>query len=360
MGEHHLPAGETGACPRSMSTGMPALSIAPMMDITDRHFRSFLRTISRHTLLYTEMVTEQAVRFGDPERLLGFHPAEQPLVLQLGGSDPAGLAEAVRIGFQAGYREVNLNVGCPSDRVQSGRFGACLMLDPELVAELVSAMRSAAPVRVTVKHRIGVDHADSFAELLAFVDTVAAAGVTRFTVHARKAWLKGLSPRENREIPPLRHDLVVQLATQRPELAFELNGGVQDLNEAAQLLGQGGIRAVMIGRAVAAAPWLLHDADSRFFGAADPAADGRSAVRAWLPYVEDRLSEGVPFRVLIRPLLGMFRGERGGRLWRRQLSEAALDPASGACTIEAALALVSGTDAPAVNQPPMTAAAAGS
>ena len=298
-------------------TGLSALSVAPMMDITDRHFRSFIRTISRHTLLYTEMVTEQAVRHGQRERLLGFSAAEQPLALQLGGSDAAGLAAATRIGWEQGYREVNLNVGCPSDRVQSGEFGACLMLRPRHVAELVSAMRDASPLPVTVKHRIGVDHSDSFSELLDFVDTVASAGVTRFTVHARKAWLQGLSPKENREIPPLRYDLVMKLASLRPELEFELNGGVRSLDQAAELLAVGPVKAVMIGRAVAENPWLLGRADSLMFGAADPADSPAAAVRAWLPYVEQQLQLGVPFRVLMRPLLGLFRGQRGGRLWRR-------------------------------------------
>ncbi len=332
MGEHHFPASEAGASPDSMSS-FPVLSVAPMMDITDRHFRSFIRTISRRTLLYTEMVTEQAVRHGNVERLLGFDPVEEPLALQLGGSDPIGLAEATRIAWEHGYREVNLNVGCPSDRVQSGQFGACLMLTPPLVAQLVTAMQEASPVPVTVKHRIGVDDSDSFEELLAFVDTVAAAGVTRFSVHARKAWLQGLSPRENREVPPLRHDVVMQLAEQRPALDFELNGGVRSLGQAQALLAEGPIKAVMIGRAVAENPWLLGTADSQFFGSADPVAGPAEAVEAWLPYVEKQLSKGTPFRALMRPLLGVFRGQRGGRLWRRYLSDAALNPASDAGTI---------------------------
>ncbi len=316
---------------------MPPLSVAPMMDVTDRHFRSFLRTITRKTLLYTEMVTEQAIRHGDAERLLAFDPGEEPLVLQLGGSNPDGLHEASRIAFQAGYRELNLNVGCPSDRVQSGRFGACLMLEPELVAELVQAMQSAAPVPVTVKHRIGVDHTDSFDSLLRFVDTVAAAGVNRFSVHARKAWLQGLSPRENREIPPLNYGFVSKLAELRPELQFEVNGGVKTLEQASELLAAGGIAGVMIGRAVADNPWMLARADSTFFGSQDPNGNSEQAVRSWLPYVSDRLAEGVPFRVLIRPLLGMFGGMRGARAWRRHLSESAVLEGSDERTILAAL-----------------------
>ncbi len=327
-------------------TRMPPLSVAPMMDFTDRHFRSLLRRITRHTLLYTEMVTEQAIRYGAADRLLGFSAHEEPLALQLGGSSPDGLAEATRVAWQAGYREVNLNVGCPSDRVQSGRFGACLMLEPELVAELVAAMRSASPMPVTVKHRIGVDDQDSFGQLLAFVDTVAAAGVTRFSVHARKAWLQGLSPKENREIPPLNHGYVERLATLRPELEFELNGGIRSLDEAAAILAGGSVSGVMIGRAVVDNPWVLAGADSRFFSGSAPSATPREAVQGWLPYVEESLASGVPFRTLVKPLLGMFTGERGARAWRRHLSESASKPGSDAGTIAAGLDLV--TEGPVV------------
>lgn len=339
MGEHHLPRPEAGAGACRMSSMIP-LSVAPMMDITDRHYRSFLRRITRHTLLYTEMITEQAIRHGDAARLLNFSAAEEPLALQLGGSDPDGLATATRIAHEAGYREVNLNVGCPSDRVQSGRFGACLMLEPAHVADLVTAMREASPMPVTVKHRIGVDDRDSFRQLLDFVDTVAAAGVTRFTVHARKAWLQGLSPRENREIPPLRYDYVRRLAAERPGLEFELNGGVRNLEQASAILTEGDVRAVMIGRGVTENPWILADADERFFGAAGPADSPAAAVRSYLEHIEQAMLEGVPYRVLVRPLLGMFTGMRGARAWRRHLSETATAAGSDASTVLAGLQLI--------------------
>ncbi len=306
---------------------MPPLSVAPMMDITDRHFRRFVRTISSHVLLYTEMVTEQAIRHGDTARLLGFDETQHPVSLQLGGSDARGLAHATRVAFDFGYDEVNLNVGCPSDRVQSGRFGACLMNEPEHVASLVEAMIEASPLPVTIKHRVGVDDNDTFDSLLHFVDTVAAAGVTRFTVHARKAWLKGLSPRENREVPPLRYDTVKALASRRPELSFELNGGIGSLAQAREHLS--GVDAVMLGRAVASDPYVLARADTDFFGAETEVPTRTSCVLAYLPYLESELGRGVKFRVLIRPLLGMFSGLRGARAWRRSLSEASLDPAAG-------------------------------
>lgn len=336
MGEHHVPVTKTGARPGSLNAQHP-LSVAPMLDVTDRHFRSFIRLISRHVLLYTEMVTEQALRFGRADRLLGFSAEEEPLVLQLGGSNPEGLSAAVAQAYRAGYRAVNLNVGCPSSRVQSGSFGACLMLDPVLVAELVTAMREAAPIPVTVKHRIGVDDHDSFPELLHFVDTVAAAGVTFFTVHARKAWLKGLSPKENRNIPPLQYGMVTRLAAQRPGLTFELNGGVRDLAHARQLLDETGCGAVMLGRAVRDRPWVLHGADPLFFGSTPPSATETEAVSAYLPYMERMLASGVPFRRLTRPLQGLFGGSRGARAWRRFLNEAALSPAAGPEQVKGAL-----------------------
>lgn len=342
MGEHHVPVTEAGARPGRLN-GFPVLSVAPMLDVTDRHFRRLVRGISRHVLLYTEMVTEQALRFGPAERLLAFSDAEQPLVLQLGGSDPDGLAEAVRLGFEAGYSAVNLNVGCPSERVRSGSFGACLMLDPVLTAELAAAMRSASPLPVTVKHRIGVDDRDSYGELLRFVDTVAAAGVSFFTVHARKAWLSGLSPKENRNVPPLDYGAVGRLVRDRPGLSFELNGGVRSLEQAGMLLRETGCQAVMLGRAVRDRPWVLAGADREFFGAEPPAETEVDAVRAYLPYLEDMLTEGVPLRPLLRPLLGMFAGTRGARGWRRELSEGALQATDGPALVAAALANVAGS-----------------
>jgi tRNA-dihydrouridine synthase A len=313
----------------------PPLSVAPMMQITNRHFRRFLRGITRHTLLYSEMITAQAIKFGDRERLLGYSAIERPLVLQLGGSDPELLALAATAAREYGYDEVNLNVGCPSDRVYSGNFGACLMLQPALVAEAVAALRSASQLPVTVKHRIGVDDRDSYEELLAFVDTVAAAGAERFTVHARKAWLQGLSPKENRTVPPLRYADVYRLAHERPELPFELNGGVLSLEAARQHLEQ--VSAVMLGRAVAEDPFILADADEMFFGAAPSLQTRSGAILEYLPYVEEQLQAGTGFRPLTQHLLAMFGGRPGARGWRRELTEAALRPDSGPEVLLAAL-----------------------
>jgi tRNA-dihydrouridine synthase A len=306
-----------------------------MMQITDRHFRRFLREITSHTLLYSEMITAQAIRFGDRDRLLGFSPVEGPLVLQLGGSDPELLAEAAVVAEAWGYDEVNLNVGCPSDRVYSGNFGACLMLQPQLVADCVRALRAATSLPVTVKHRIGVDDRDSYGELLEFVDTVAAAGAERFSVLARKAWLQGLSPKENRTIPPLRYEDVYRLAQERPELQFELNGGVLTLDAARQHLQK--VAAVMLGRAVAEDPFLLAGADEAFFGVAGPPRTRSSVIRAYLPYFEEQRQAGVGFRPLTQHLLAMFSGVPGARGWRRELTEAALRPDSGPEVLLAAL-----------------------
>ncbi|HLT37048.1 MAG TPA: tRNA dihydrouridine(20/20a) synthase DusA, partial [Enhygromyxa sp.] len=245
-----------------------AVSVAPMMDRSDRHFRRLMRLISEHTLLYTEMVTCAAVAHGDREQLLGLDPGAHPTALQLGGDDPAALAECARIAAALGYDEVNLNVGCPSDRVQSGNFGACLMREPERVADCVAAMRAAVELPITVKHRIGVDELDRYEDMLRFVDIVAAAGCDRFTVHARKAWLSGLSPKQNRTIPPLRYADVHRLERERPELVIEINGGVRSLDEVAEQLEH--VDAVMIGRAAWDDPWLFADVDRRFF-ACEPA-----------------------------------------------------------------------------------------
>lgn len=309
-------------CPAPLSR---RLSVAPMMDCTDRHARFLLRLISRCTLLYTEMVTAQALLRGDADYLLGYSPAEHPLALQLGGSDPAQLAQAARIGVDFGYDEINLNVGCPSDRVQSGRFGACLMAEPGLVGECVAAMQAAVAVPVTVKCRIGIDRTDRDEDLFAFVETVAATGCRHFTVHARKAWLDGLSPRENREIPPLRYETVYRLKRLRPELEIVINGGISGLDEALAHLQQ--VDGVMIGRAAYHSPWLLAEADRLVFGQSTPTPmPGRAAVlAAYLEYMQERHAAGAPLSALTRPLLGLFQGEPGARAWRRELSA----PASG-------------------------------
>jgi len=295
------------------------LSVAPMMDWTDRHCRAFHRVLTRNTLLYTEMAVDMAVIHGNRDYLIGFDPAEQPVALQLGGSDPANLVKAARIAAGYGYAEINLNVGCPSDRVQAGRFGACLMQEPELVADCVKAMQDAVDVPVTVKSRIGVDDQDPEMALFAFVETVAAAGVTSFTVHARKAWLKGLSPKDNRTIPPLDYDLVRRLKRERPELEVILNGGLEDLDHG---LAEGSeLDGFMLGRAAYHTPWVLAEADSRVFGGADPVKTRIEAIDAYLPYIERRMSEGVQLHSITRHILGLFHAQPGGRNWRRILSE---------------------------------------
>ncbi len=300
------------------------LSIAPMMQRTDRHFRRLVREISAHTLLYTEMVVTGAVLHGDRERHLGFSEIEHPIALQLGGSDPASLAESARVAADFGYDEVNLNVGCPSDRVQAGTFGACLMLEATLVARCVERMRAAVDLPVTVKHRIGVDDHDSYAHMLGFVDTVASAGCDRFSVHARKAWLKGLSPKENREIPPLRHHDIWQLKRERPDLVVEINGGIRSLAAAAEQLAH--VDAVMIGRAAYDDPLMLADADTQLFGAPRAQATPRAVVEAMLPYVEARLAAGDRLVHVTRHMLNLLSGRPGARAWKATLSSA---PAGG-------------------------------
>lgn len=319
------------------------LSVAPMMDWTDRHDRYFLRLLSRDTLLYTEMVTTGALLHGDVARHLVFDAAEHPVALQLGGSDPAALAACAAMAAEWGYDEVNLNVGCPSDRVQSGRFGACLMAEPELVRDCVAAMRAAVSIPVTVKSRIGIDDRDSYEELKGFVGCVAESGCTTFIIHARKAILSGLSPKENREIPPLKYETVYAIKRDFPELEVILNGGVPSLDAAETHLEQ--VDGVMIGRAAYRDPWLLAEADSRIFGGSEALQFRYEAVLAFLPYVQARLDEGVALCAMTRHILGLFNGLPGARRWRRYLSENAYGAKAGADVIEAALALV-GTEAP--------------
>jgi tRNA-dihydrouridine synthase A len=314
-----------------------------MMDWTDRHCRAFHRVLTGRALVYTEMVTAAAVVHGDRARLIGFDPTEHPVALQLGGSDPRELAEAARIGEALGYDEINLNCGCPSDRVQSGRFGACLMGEPETVARCVGAMRRAVSVPVTVKCRTGIDDEDGEEEFRRFIDTVAAAGCATFIVHARKAWLKGLSPKENREIPPLDHARVHRLKAVRPGLEVIVNGGIASLDEAESHLRH--VDGAMLGRAAYQTPWILADVDRRFFGAENPVASRAEAVAAFLPYLERKLKEGVYLSRLTRHLLGLYHGEPGGRLWRRHLSENAHRPGAGVEVVEQALALVEDTRA---------------
>jgi tRNA-dihydrouridine synthase A len=304
-----------------------------MMDWTDTHCRVLHRLLTRHARLYTEMVTAEAVIRGDRTRLLSFDAREHPVALQLGGAEPARLAEAARIGADFGYDEINLNVGCPSDRVQSGRFGACLMREPELVAECVAAMRSAVTAPVTVKCRIGVDDQDPEESLRALVRACAAAGVDTFVVHARKAWLAGLSPKENREVPPLDYALVWRLKRENPHLTIVVNGGIASLDEAARHLQQ--VDGVMVGRAAWHSPALLADVDARFFG--DERRDVYSALEDYVLYVECKLCEGVPLNAMTRPMLGLFNGRPGARQFRRYLSENATQRGADVQTLRTAL-----------------------
>lgn len=293
-------------------------SVAPMMDWTDRHCRSFHRILAPDALLYTEMVTTGAVLHGDRDRLLGFSPAEHPLALQLGGSDPAELAECGRIAERRGFDEINLNVGCPSDRVQKGRFGACLMLEPGLVRDCIAALRDAVDLPVTVKCRLGVDDRDSYAYFSDFVQTVADSGCGTFIVHARKAWLSGLSPKENRQIPELRYEWVYRLKQERPDLTVVLNGGVGSVAEIRAHLRA--VDGVMLGRSAYQSPWLLAEAQSAFF-ARPGAASREEAVAAFSAYLADQVGHGVAVKNVSRHVLGLFQGRPGARRWRRYIAE---------------------------------------
>jgi tRNA-dihydrouridine synthase A len=316
------------------------LSVAPMMDWTDRHCRFFHRLMTRRAMLYTEMVTAPAVVHGDHRKLLGYAPAEHPVALQLGGSDPAELAQAVRIAVPYGYDEINLNVGCPSDRVQSGCFGAVLMERPALVADCVAAMIGASDVPVTVKCRIGVDDQNPEVVLPDFLDRVSSAGVTHFVIHARKAWLQGLSPKENREIPPLDYGLVRRMKAAFPHLTICINGGITSLDQARGLL-EAGLDGVMIGRAA------YHDPGSVLIGAdalwgEGPGLDAVAVVEAMKPYIADHLAAGGRLHQITRHMLGLFHGRPGARGWRRVLSEGASRPGAGLTLLDQALGEVAG------------------
>jgi tRNA-dihydrouridine synthase A len=308
-----------------------------MMDWTDRHCRSFHRSLTKKALLWTEMVTAEAVIHGDRPRLLGYAPQEHPLVLQLGGSEPAKLAEAARIAEDYGYDEINLNCGCPSERVQSGAFGACLMAEPALVAACVAAMRSAVTVPVTVKCRIAIDDLPARQTLFAFVEAVSAAGCSVFTVHARKAWLKGLSPKENREIPPLDYPLVAELKRAFPGLGIILNGGITTLDQCAEHLRN--FDGVMLGRAAYQTPGLLGGVDVALFGSGKSITP-HEAIDAYAPYIADRLAEGTSLHAMTRHMLGLFAGQPGARQWRRILSEQAPRKGAGLEVLRAAEAAV--------------------
>jgi tRNA-dihydrouridine synthase A len=295
------------------------LSIAPMMDRTDRHYRYLMRQITKHTLLYSEMITTGAILHGKRDRLLGFSAAEQPLALQLGGDDPLQLAACAHLAEVHGYREVNLNVGCPSDRVQDGHFGACLMAQSEVVARCVAAMRQATSLPVTVKHRIGIDHLQHYDDLAHFVYTVAQAGCDRFTVHARIALLQGLSPRENRTIPPLRYADIYRLKREFPALVIEINGGITALEQVQSHLAQ--VDGVMIGRAAYDNPFLFARADVLFYGETEAPPTRRQVIEAMIPYLDDWLTQGVTAAAILRPMMGLFAYQRVAKVWRRYLTE---------------------------------------
>jgi len=312
--------------------------VAPMMEWTDRHCRFFHRLLTRRALIYTEMLTTSAVLHGDRVRLLGFDPFEHPVALQLGGRDPHALALSARIGEEFGYDEINLNVGCPSDQVQEGRFGACLMAEPSLVGDCVSAMKAAVKIPVTVKCRIGIDDQNPDEALVAFTKTVRAAGIDALIVHARKAWLKRLSPRENREVPPLDYAVVHRVKAAYPDLEIVLNGGITTLEQAQTQIGS--LDGVMMGRAAYQEPWRLLDVDPRIFSAPAPFASLKEAASALVPYINRELAKDVRLHAITRHLLGLFRAVPGARAFRRHLATEAVKPGARAAVMVDALALV--------------------
>jgi tRNA-dihydrouridine synthase A len=298
-----------------------------MMDWTDRHCRVFHRALTARALLYTEMVTAEAILYGDRERLLGFDPVEHPVALQLGGADPAKLADAASIGADHGYNEINLNVGCPSDRVQGGNFGACLMAEPALVGRCVAAMRTAVNIPVTVKCRIGIDDQDSELDFTNFIDTVAGAGCGLFIIHARKAWLQGLSPKQNREIPPLDYDRIYRLKAARPDLTIIINGGISSLSDAGQHLHH--VDGVMLGRAAYQTPWVLAGVDRQFFSSDRPSPDRSAVLEHMAVYADAHVATGGRLNNVTRHMLGIYHGEPGGRMFRRYIAENAFGDAAG-------------------------------
>lgn len=324
--------------PKTHSTSsFPLISVAPMMDCTDRHDRYFLRLIAPDVQLYTEMITVQALIHGDAKKLLSHHPAEQYLILQLGGSHPRHLGDCAKKGQDYGYNEINLNVGCPSPRVSSGRFGACLMLEPGLVADCISAMCTQTTLPVTVKCRIGVDEQDSYAALSHFIRSVSQAGCKTFIIHARKAWLAGLSPKENREIPPLDYETVRQIKRDFPHLTIIINGGFRSLADIEAEIA--GVDGVMIGRAAYSNPYLLAQIQARYFPQRN-ILSRHQVIKEFLPYIHEQLASGVKLTNITRHLFGLFQGIRGAAAWRRYLSEHAYQPDAGIEVVEQALALV--------------------
>ena len=314
------------------------LSVAPMLDWTDRYCRYFHRLISRRTSLYTEMITTGALLHNEPARFLDFFPEEQPLALQLGGSNPEDLAQCCRLAEEWGYGEVNLNLGCPSDRVQSGMFGACLMANPGLVADCISAMAESCSLPVTAKHRIGIDDMDSYGLLAAFVEKLSDAGCRTFIVHARKAWLQGLSPKQNRDVPPLQYETVYRLKQDFPNLEIIINGGVTNLNQAEHHLKK--VDGAMIGREAYHNPWMLSDAGRRIFASDWHPGSRHQVIEKLLPLVEQECAKGIPLKRITRHIPGLFHCQPGAKKWRRCLSENAHLPGAGPEILETALSLV--------------------
>lgn len=311
------------------------VSVAPMMDWTDRHCRYFLRRIAPHIRLYTEMIAASALIHGDRGRLLDYHASEHPLAVQLGGSEPGDLAQCARWAQEWGYDEVNLNIGCPSDRVQSGRFGACLMLEPERVADCVRAMREVVAIPVTVKCRTGVDERDSYADLVRFIDPLVEAGLERIIIHARKAWLQGLSPKQNRELPPLHYERVYRVKSDYPQLQVHINGGIDSVQAVCEHLRK--VDGVMLGRAAYHNPWLLAEVETALYPGTVDRLTRHQVVEAMLPYIEEELSRGVRLQQITRHMLGLFQGQAGARAWRRTLSERAHLEGAGIEVLEHAL-----------------------
>lgn len=313
-------------------------SIAPMLDCTDRHTRYFLRLFSKNLLLYTEMVTANAITHGDKPYLLDFSNEEHPVAVQIGGSDPQQLKEVAKICEQWGYDEINLNVGCPSDRVQSGFFGACLMAKPELVAECVDAMKQVVSIPVTVKHRIGIDDQESFEELHNFCQFQVDAGVDALIIHARKAWLKGLSPKQNREIPPLNYDWVYQIKKLFNETEIIINGGIKTIDESLEHLKH--VDGVMLGREPYSNPFMMHNLDSLLFKQESDHKSRKQIIEEYIPYIESKISQGIYLTKFIRPIIGMFHEQANSKKWRRYLSENAYKKGSGVEVIRMALEFV--------------------
>tara|TARA_B100001123_G_scaffold370730_1_gene433359 strand:- start:2051 stop:3019 length:969 start_codon:yes stop_codon:yes gene_type:complete len=314
------------------------VSVAPMMDWTDRHERYFLRLFSGHILLYTEMITTGAIIHGDREYLLGYHPLEHPVALQIGGSDPEDLAECARVGEAYGYDEINLNLGCPSDRVKSGNFGACLMAEPALVSRCVEAMQKAVQIPVTVKTRTGIDDQDSYGELHQFVENIAGAGCEVFIIHARKVFLEGLSPKENREIPPLRYDMVHDIKRDFPKLTLVINGGIRSIDQIREQLEL--VDGTMIGREAYENPYFLASVDQEIFGDDRPVRSRHEIVEEFEDYMAAELEKGVRFMSIARHLMGLFKGVPGARSWRRHLGENGTSPDAGVDVLRGAARFV--------------------